>query len=95
MNTLLCEYIIDCVIMFIPYRTRTIHSSDFGDFRQILLIGIDLVVARADFVRVYLVIVRDNFVIVKVDLVLLEICELNYNGVHIFCITMVYNVMVL
>ena len=42
----------------------------------------DLVIVRADFVRVDFVIVRDDFV--RMILVVLEICELNYNGVYIF-----------
>ena len=58
----MCEYIIDRVIMFIPCRTRTARSSEFGNFELILLIRADLVVVRADFG-----IVRDDFVRLILD----------------------------
>ena len=77
MNILLCEYIIDRVVLFIPCRTRTVCSLDFGDFELFLLIKADLVVVRANFV-----IVMDGFV--RLILVVLEICELNYSGVYMF-----------
>ena len=80
--------LIDHVVLFIPCKTGTARSSEFGDFELILLIRVDLVVVRADFV-----IVRDDFV--RLILVVLEISKLNYNGVYIFWITMIYNVMVL